>query len=231
MKNEKNVAAGELTLNDLLEIVGDAVKAEKAPTPKNLRENAGEPVVKAMGGDCIAYPNGYAVYSNTAGTVVLWIPDCLSFTYKFAQLGAREKEYMDDRIRVGGDVLGEQPWFMAVMVRGDHQVEENSLNRKADRKGSNKNISLDHITEREEEEAGWHPGGRFENPERAFIKKEMLEMQLGRLTEMQREVFLLYHREGYTQSEIADILGISQPAVVHHLDSADRKVRNWKNLF
>ena len=33
MKNEKNVAAGELTLNDLLEIVGDAVKAEKAPTP------------------------------------------------------------------------------------------------------------------------------------------------------------------------------------------------------
>lgn len=231
MKNEKNVAAGELTLNELLEIVGGAVKAEKTPTPKNLRKNAGEPVVKAMGGDCIAYPNGYAVYSNAAGTVVLWIPDCLSFTYKFAQLGAREKEYMDDRIRVGGDVFGEQPWFMAVMVRGDHQVEENSLNRKADRKGSNRNISLDHITEKEEEEAGWHPGCRFENPERAYIKKEMLEVQLGKLTERQREVFLLYHREGYNQYEIADILGITRQMVGHHLDNADRKIRRPETLF
>ena len=115
---------------------------------------------------------------------------------------------------------------MAVMLRGDHQVERNSMDRKGDRRGQNKNISLDYVTEEEEEAAEWNPGYRFESPERALIRKEMLWEQLGKLTETRDLVlFLLYHQCGYTQAEIAEMLGITQKAVDFRLDVAERKVR------
>ena len=79
--------------------------------------------------------------------------------------------------------------------------------------------------EAEEEAAEWNPGYHFESPERALIRKEMLREQLGKLTDRQREVFLLYHQCGYTQQEIAEMLGITQKAVDFRLDAAERKVR------
>ena len=120
--------------------------------------------------------------------------------------------------------MGSQPWFMAVMLRGDHQVEKNSMDRKGDRRGQNKNISLDYVTE-EKEAAEWNSGYHFESPEQALIRKEMLREQLRKLTDRQREVFLLYHQCGYTQQEIAEMLGITQKAVDFRLDAAERKVR------
>ena len=99
------------------------------------------------------------------------------------------------------------------------------MDRKGDRRGQNKNISLDYVTEEEEEAAEWNPGYRFESPERALLRKEMLREQLGKLTDRQREVFILYHQCGYTQQEIAEMLGITQKAVDFRLDAAERKVQ------
>ena len=190
------------TLRELLEMIGTVCRAEKTPTAKALRERKHKdgtvehilPIAETSDGGCKVYGNGYAVYSNITGTTVLWLADCRSFTYQFDDLKENEKNYMAQRSTINEDVLESQPWFMAVMLRGDHQVERNSMDRKGDRRGQNKNIS-------------------------------MLWEQLGKLTDRQREVFLLYHQCGYTQAEIAEMLGITQKAVDFRLDAAERKVR------
>ena len=44
MKDERITVTEETTLNKLLEMIGQAEKAQKTPTAKNLRENAGAPL-------------------------------------------------------------------------------------------------------------------------------------------------------------------------------------------
>lgn len=232
--NTANIIVTEdTTLKELLDLLGTVEREKDTPTPKALREKKKEdgtvekirPVAEAMEGDCLVYANGYAVYSNMSGTTVLWLPDCRSFTYQFDELNPKEKEYLPQRYTVDEETIVNQPWFMAVMLRGDHQVERNAMDRKGNRKGKDQNISLEGITEKEEKAEEWIPGYRFENPERAYLRKERLEEQLGKLTDRQREVFVLYHRYGYAQQEIADMLGISRNSVDTHLRRADGKIR------
>ena len=94
-----------------------------------------------------------------------------------------------------------------------------------------KSVSLDEITEKEEKEASYRPGCRFENPEAAYIRKETIREQLSKLTDKQRKVFLLYHRDGFNQYEIAYMLGLSQPTVREHLKTAENKIRNFEKIF
>lgn len=221
----------DISLHDLLTLLGNVEKAETKPTPKVLRERKLgdgsveriDPLVEAMGGDCKVFSNGYAVYTNGIGTTVLWLPDCRTFTYYFRELTDKEKDYLTQKSTVDETVFDEQPWFIAVMLRGDHQVEQNAMNRTGGRMDKDKSISLDEITEKEEVE--WRPGCRFENPESAYIRKETMQEQLAKLTDRQREVFVLYHRDGYSQQEIADMLGIGQRAVSFRLEAAESKVR------
>ena len=224
MKDERIIVTEETTLNKLLEMIGQAEKAAKTPTAKSLRENAGAPIAETETGDCKVYRNGYAVYANGTGTAVLWLADCSSFTYRFAQLGDREKEYMADTDTLDESFLGVQPWFMAVMVRGGHQVEKNSMNRQFDRKGAKKDLWDEDETE-EKREQSWNSGCHCESPEFVYIRKETMREQLRKLTDKQREVFILYHGYGYKQHEIAEMLGITQKAVDFRLNSAERKVR------
>lgn len=225
---EKSAADGkinvpaDITLNELLEVIGEVVKEEKMPTPKKLCENAGEPVVQTKCGDCKVYANGYAVYCNSVGRAVLWLADCFSFTYHFARLEG--KEYMPDTDTLDGDFLGSLPWFIGVMIRGDHQVERNSMNRQFDRRGSKKEL-WDGDGAEETGEMHRNFGYCYESPESACIRRETMEEQLGRLTDKQREVFILYHGYGYKQHEIAEMLGITQKAVDFRLNGAESKVR------
>ena len=64
-----------------------------------------------------------------------------------------------------------------------------------------------------------------ENPETAYIRKETLMRALKSMTEKQRVVFLLYYQDGYTQQEIADMIGVNHRAVGFRLDGALKKVK------
>ena len=230
------IATENTTLNELLTLLGAVEKADKTPTAKALREKKREdgtveevkPLAESSG--CKVYTNGYAVYTNDTGTTVLWLADCCSFTYQFDGVKDREKDYMPQRSTVGEDVLGSRPWFMAVMLRGDHQVETNSMNRQFDRKGAKKEL-WDEDEAEEKREERWNPGYHYENPETAYIRKETLREQLDKLTDKQREVFLLYHQCGYNQYEIAEMLGVSQQAVDYRLAGAEKKIRCAEKLF
>ena len=80
----------ETTLGELLAILNLGEKPHDTPTPKMLRETAGDPVAVSpdplgYGDGCKVYANGYAVYDNGSGRTVVWLPDCTSFTYYFVK--------------------------------------------------------------------------------------------------------------------------------------------------
>ncbi|HOO28437.1 MAG TPA: sigma-70 family RNA polymerase sigma factor, partial [Lachnospiraceae bacterium] len=69
-------------------------------------------------------------------------------------------------------------------------------------------------------EYSWREDRIGESPETVYIRKETREEMLGRMTDRQREVFLLYYRDGFNQREIAQLLGISQQKVSKRLSAA-----------
>jgi len=125
---DMNTITENTTLAELISILGPVTKAEKMPTAKKLREEAGEPI--ATEERCKVYSNGYVVYDNGSGRTVLWLPYCVSFTYHFNPLKDSEK---------GGDIketcilpegmLESQPWTVAVTLIGEHRIEANFMNR------------------------------------------------------------------------------------------------------
>lgn len=222
------------TLGELLSILILGDKPYETPTPKKLRDTAGTPIATADG--CLVYANGYAVYDNGSGRTVVWLPSCSSFTYRFDPLKDSENggEIRETEALPEG-LLDTLPWPVAVTLIGDHQVEDNMMNRTGSRTGttdydSDDNGDKDGDAEDAMEKACRNEytcrDGRFgENPEDAYIRKETRQEMLESMTDKQREAFLLYYREGYTQQGIADRLGISKPAVNLRLSDALKRVK------
>ena len=236
VKNGGNAAVTEkTTLGELLAIIGDVKKAGRIPSPKVLRETGGELLIETD--EVKVYSNGYAVYDNGCGRTVLWLPSCVSFTYNFNPLKDSEK---------GGDIketaelpeglLESQPWVIAVTLIGEHRIEALVHHRKSDRKenktlirGDNEEEEmLEDMDEREDwlrNEYTWHENRFGEDPLQSVLRQEQQEEMLKAMTEKQREVFVRYYRDGYTQREIAGIYGVSQAAVNHILDKALKKIK------
>lgn len=216
---------GNITFNELIEKLGDVEKAEKIPTPKALRERGGDPIAQTEDGMILAYANGYGVYDNGSGRTVVWLPDCGEFTYRFQ---TEPSEDMKSSDTIGTNVFGDKPWFLAVMVTGDHRVEDNLMNRGGSRKGTKEEEENEHGSREDSVEtkiARIMNVSDYGNTEEILIRRETIKERLGRMTDRQRQVFLLYHKEGYTQQEIADMLGISQPAVIKLLAKADQRIK------
>ena len=63
------------------------------------------------------------------------------------------------------------------------------------------------------------------DPLDAVIRRENREMMLAAMTDKQREVFVLYHKYGWTQQKIADEIGISQQAITKLLSKANLRAQ------
>ncbi len=192
----------EINLGDLISKMGSLTKAPKTPTPKKLREE--EPIIRKE--ECSVFANGYALFESETGDAVMWLADCVTFTYRFVKNKASDEG--DEQITI--DDFSDRPWYWAVMVRGGHQVEYNNMQRKGNRKAR---VDLNEEDEETEKRYCWAAGARFENPEKAYTDKETIQEALTVLTDKQRQVFTMYQEEGYTQQEIADEMGITQQAV------------------
>ena len=84
LSGKKEETIKKVTFNELLcKINPHASKLPKTPTAKYLRENAGTPLLQTEDGIITVYSNGYAIYKNGRQTV-LWVADCVTFTYHFA---------------------------------------------------------------------------------------------------------------------------------------------------
>ena len=124
----------ESTLADLLAYIGEVKKAEKTPTPKKLAESGSTIIAEETG--CLAYSCGYAVYDNGSGRTVMWLPDCVSFTYYFDEATDAEKGIIPDKDTLPDGLLEMLPWVMAVTLIGEHRIEANSMNRTGSRSGT-----------------------------------------------------------------------------------------------
>ena len=229
--NISNITINNTTsLAELIKTLGNVEEQEKTPTPKKLRETAGNPVAKEEG--CLVYANGYCVYTNCTGSTVMFVPGCKSFTYRFNGLADSETGFLTDHQDISEEEFCALPWHIALTVRGDHRIEYNSFNRAGDRKRERQEDDGDDEKQTEKKVYRYNPGYHFESPEAAYIRKETIREALSKLTEKQKEVYLLYHRDGYTQAEIAEMVGLTQKAVDYRLDGAEKKIGSWlEKLF
>jgi len=225
------------TLKELIDILGTVEKAAQTPTSKKLREEAGEPIASAM--DCTVYANGFAVYDNGSGRTVVWLPDCQRFTYYFnpmkdSEIGGEIKQTCE----LPESLLASEPWPIAVTLVGDHRVESNIMNRMGGRNGT-KDYDADDYGDKDGDaedaveksyrsEYTWTEGRFGEDPLEHVLREERRQEMLEAMTDKQREVFILYYQEGYTMQEIAEMIGVSKPAVCMRLGTA---IESMKKIY
>ena len=186
---------------------------------------------------CIVYSNGFAVYDNGSGRTVLWLPDCTSFTYIFTRPKAAEEGKLPYKEQISDGTLESLSWFTAVMLIGDHRVETNLMNRKSSRKGSraydvddcgDKCGKIEAAIEDSYMDKFFWAEGRFgENPLDALIREERYNEMLEVLTDKQRTAFHLYYKEGYTQQQIAEMMGCVVSMVNKHLSVSLKKLNKF----
>ena len=73
----------------------------------------------------------------------------------------------------------------------------------------------------------WYDGRMGENPLDAIERRETREAMLAAMTDKQREVFIMYYRDGMTQEQIAKVIGISQKGVDYRLDGALKYAKRY----
>ena len=174
----------------------------------------------------------HAAYDNGSGRTVFWLPDCRFFEFLFTKLDNSEKdEQMTDHKKMGKKYMRAQPWHMAVMLMGDHRVEENMANRTGSRVGTREETETENGSREDEVEARMarklNPSA-FGNPETIYIRKEEVTARLNAMTETQRRIFIAYYGDGMTQEQIGDELGIAHQTVSKHLKAAEKKMANFQ---
>ena len=235
------VITEQTTLGGLISALGPVIKAEMTPNSKTLRETAGAPI--ASEDRCVVYSNGYAVYDNGTGRTVVWVPDCTSFTYSFNRMKKgecdREKKESSD---LPEKLLESQPWPIGITLIGEHRIERLIMHRKGDRKHNKSLIrgdneeggtmeGLEKLEDALVKEYFWREDQIGEDPETVYLRKEVRQEILKRMTEKQREVFILYYRYGYIQQEIADMIGISQQNISKRLKNAEISAKTTFSAF
>ena len=223
------------TLGELLILLDLADKSGKTPTPRELFETAGDPIAETN--DCTLFRNGFAIYKNMTGRTVVWLPYCVSFTYYFNKLRDSEKDTLSETYELPEGFLEGQPWIIAVTLIGDHRIEANSMNRTGSRKDTvdlaskdngDKDDSMEEVIADPYRRAfNWYDGRMGENPQDAVERRETREEMLAAMTDKQREVFVMYYRDGMTQEEIAHYFEIDQTTVRDRLKASLKKIRNY----
>lgn len=214
---ERKKEKSGLTFRQLREMVGSGT-GHKKPTVKQLMDSGEEPVaIREIGqeGNLSVYPGGYAVYTNGSGTTVVSIGECGEYTYQFHD--GEDGLPTESRLLLDGE-----DWSMAVILKGEEQIEANLMNRKGDRKGS-----------RQYEDDWEHIRVEEEVPDvlDAIVRRDMTSELLDCLTERQREVVTAYFFDGLTQQQIADKLEIGRRTVTTTIERSLEKLRkNIKNF-
>ena len=205
----------EMTLNELIRRLGCKDRLGAAPTAKKLREK-GEAVIEEK--ECTVYSNGYAVYSNGTGRTVVFLGDCGSYTYHFNPL--TDSERGDQRQSETVDCFGDMPWILAVTVRGEHQIEQNSMNC-----AGRYSTPADGDTDAGENLDGtYHGAYHFPTPEEAYIRKETMDERLEKLTRRQKQLYIMTELYGFTQREAAEKLHIDAAYVCRQISVAKRTI-------
>lgn len=177
-------------------------------------------VIECQNARVEVFNNGYAIYDNGNRKVVMWVLDCGPVTYYFTGLRDNEKEYLSQKEEIGMDILGDLPWYHALMISGENRIEYNMDHPKS--KGNTSDFDM------EEAEVipatHWAGACHFDTPEEAYLKKEAAEERWKALTEKQREVYVMYYEMGMSEEEIAVEMGVTHQAISKLLKKVNRRI-------
>ena len=173
-------------------------------------------------GLCQVFSNGYGIYDNGQRKTVLWIPHCKTSTYYYTERTEAEKQYQSDRSHHNEAETASMLWYEALMIRGEDRIENNSrfpvsIGTCSDFEEDDENVKP---------EPKWYGHVHIDEPEVAYLKKEDREEALALLSDKQREIFIMYYKEGYNQREIAEILGMNIDTVETHVRRAKAKMKD-----
>ncbi|MDE6783872.1 MAG: sigma-70 family RNA polymerase sigma factor [Ruminococcus sp.] len=222
------------TLGELLEILGlEAGQKRKGNTPTRAKLIASaEPIVKMC--DITLYNSGFALYENGIGRhYVVWLPYCVNFTYYFNKLRDTEKEYLRETDKVPSEKLMTSKWTSIVAFFGEERITQNMFygfgNADTSTKGGTDEDEEFKPEPEDEDMEGrnfvWYDETLGVDPLDAVIRRENREEMLAAMTYKQREVFVLYHKYGWTQQKIADVIGISRDSVNDRLECTYRNAK------
>lgn len=223
-------------LGELLDMLGlkpGQRRKGATPTRVKLLASGSEPIAQMRG--ITLFRNGYALYENGFGRYsIVWLPYCVKFTYKFNKLRDAEKDYLRETAEITEEQLLNTKWAAAVALWGEERITQH-LNRgigNAETTDDTDDEDADLETEEEDEDTEgknfvWDDETLGVDPLDAVIRRETREAILAEMTDKQREVFVLYHKYGWTQQQIADRLGISKMSVCERLSHAKKKVSGY----
>ena len=234
MPKEIPIITAKTTFSELLAILGlEPWQKRPQSTPKkaSLLAMSGKPIIDMSG--IRVFPSGYALYVNRFGKYsVVWLAYCTRFIYKFNGLTDAEKLYLDDKKVLSYDDLVALPWLSVIALFGEERIT-----RKIDKGFGCKSITDSQETDEDpviiEQEDVDLEGRNFTwgdeplgvDPLNAVIRRETRDALLNVFTDDQREVFVLYYRNGWTQRRIADYLGIDRSSVKSRLYLAKKKAK------
>ena len=221
-----------ISIFELIRMLGDIRRALRHPTSKQLAETGGEPVTSSCG--CTVYPNGYIRYERDGMRTVIWLPDCTEYTCWFVQQTGKFADIVPDRVSYD---LSEFPWMYAVILRGEARIDQGLMHLRGDRMridcdvGENPDACkedaynvLDAVLDMEC--VIWRGCVYIPGPEETVIIRETIREALSRLTEEQRHIVLEYYYEGYTLEEIGKEYGTSAAAVQKRIQRVCSQLQN-----
>ena len=217
---ESDAEAGEMKV--------EKQKPKRRPGARQLRQGYPRVAMIEIGKNARVevFNNGYAIYDNGNRRVVLWAPDCGSAVYYFTGLRDNEKEYLSQKEEIGLDILGDLPWYHALMIAGENRIEYNMDHPKSKGNTSDFDLADDVVPA-----THWAGACRFDNPEEAYLKKEAAEERKKALTDKQKMTYEMYFEWELTMEEIAKADNVSIGTVQDRLYYIKQKLGRDKEKF
>ena len=217
MENKNNVATmlnARMPLRDLLAMVPEK-QAKVYPNRKTLRDKH-VPIAVYTSKDYImqVFENGFALVESFKRWTVVCLGDCCG-DYCYKSNVPMVDNATDFAMVVPEDLLMEQPWTIRVAMTGEDQLERNNdilfaqLIWRHAKYAQDKKYTL----------------GGYYTFEDILLHRMELQEALMKLTDKQIEVIQRCIFAGYTQKEVAEMLGISQAAVKNRLEGGLKKLR------
>ncbi len=208
-----------LTLRELLTMISPTVGVS-LPNAKALRESSTPVAVYAVPNFSISvYPSGFALAVSYKRTTVVRVDECTDYTYDTLHEELANCKKSATPSHIGFEVFLDTAWPVRVTLTAEDQLERNNNGAVWSKICLHPDVAADV----KEYNRTVH-GQSIEDM--AFAKMEKEEM-LERLTDKQREAYVLYYDEGYAQAEIAEVMGVSQKAVGQHIMLANKKIRKY----
>ena len=210
------------------EMKDEKQKPKRRPGARQLRQGYPRVAMIEIGQNARVevFNNGYAIYDNGNRRVVLWAPDCGSAVYYFTGLRDNEKEYLSQKEEIGMDVLGDLPWYHALMIAGENRIEYNMDHPKSKGNTSDFDLADDVVPA-----THWAGACRFDTPEEAYLKKEAAEERKKALTDKQKMTYEMYFEWELTMEEIAKADNVSIGTVQDRLYYIKQKLGRDKEKF